>query len=176
MEEREFIKIAKKVTGPREHKITNSFGVYDAYKYYRKNKPKDKKYILSESQYFTIIRRINEYLKDTLYNGEDIVFPERMGKLEVRKREASFKKEGNKVKTNLPIDWDSTLKLWYEDPDSFKNKKLVRLVESEIFRIKYNKINANYNNKSFYQFSPNRELKIGLKSRIKNSNFDAFKY
>ena len=27
-----------KVRGPRKHKITNSYGVYDAYKWLRKNK------------------------------------------------------------------------------------------------------------------------------------------
>jgi len=32
----------KNVTGERHHKITNSYGVYDMYKFYRKNKPSDK--------------------------------------------------------------------------------------------------------------------------------------
>ena len=54
----EFKRRAKRVEGPRVHKITGSLGVYDSYKYYRKIKPKDKKYILTESQYFSIIRQI----------------------------------------------------------------------------------------------------------------------
>ena len=32
----EFINEIKKVHEPRVHKITNSYGVYDAFKYYRK--------------------------------------------------------------------------------------------------------------------------------------------
>ena len=60
--EKEFISNIKNVTGNRKHKINNSYGVYDAYKYYRKNKPKDSKYILSESEYFNIIRSVNKQL------------------------------------------------------------------------------------------------------------------
>ena len=46
----EFKKRVRRVNMPREHKIRNSLGVYNGDKYYRKNKPKDKKYVLSESQ------------------------------------------------------------------------------------------------------------------------------
>ena len=30
-----------------------------------------------------------------------------------------------KLKTNLPIDWNKTLELWYEDEESYKNKTLI---------------------------------------------------
>jgi hypothetical protein len=43
-----------KLDKPRVHRIRGSWGIYDGYKYYRKNKPKDPKYVLSESQYFSI--------------------------------------------------------------------------------------------------------------------------
>ena len=83
--EKEFISNIKNVTGNRKHKINNSYGVYDAYKYYRKNKPKDSKYILSESEYFNIIRSVNKQLVCNILNGENIKFPYRMGYLELRK-------------------------------------------------------------------------------------------
>ena len=177
MEEQEFLDRVKKVDGPREHKVRGSWGVYDAYKWYRKNKPEGKKYILTESQYFAIIRRFNLALRDNLINGEDVKFPLRMGQLEVRKYNSIITSEGKKIKTNLPIDWNTTLKLWYEDPQAYREKFLVRINVPEIFRIYYNKNTANYNNKSFYQFTPNRELKLGLKHSIReNSEFDAFTY
>ena len=34
----EFRRKVLKVDGPREHKVRNSWGIYDAYKYTRKNK------------------------------------------------------------------------------------------------------------------------------------------
>jgi len=42
-----------------------------------------------------------------------------MGTLEVRKRPTRVAIVDGKLVTNLPIDWDATLKLWYEDEESF---------------------------------------------------------
>jgi len=175
MGEKEFLAQVKKVKGNRVHKVTRSWGVYDAFKWYRKHKPDDKKYVLADVQYLHIIRTVNTLLREELLKSEDIVFPARMGKLEVRRREVSYKKENGKIKTNLPIDWNATLKLWYEDEECKENKLLVRANLSKIFRIYYNKSKALYNNKTFYQFTPNRELKILLNRAIKsNHKFDAF--
>lgn len=175
MEEQEFRKNIRRAQESRNHKVTGSWGVYDAYKYYRKNKPKDKKYVLTESQYFSIIRRGNELLREELLLGRDFNFPCRMGRLTVKKYPAIITTEGKKIKTNLPIDWDTTLKLWYEDEECLKKKTLVRQRVPEIFRVIYDKGTALYNNKSFYQFSTNRELKLLLKDTIKNNpKFDAF--
>ena len=175
MEESEFKAHIKKVSEPRKHKIRGSLGVYDAYKWYRKNKPKDKKYILTESQYFTIVRKINEALREELLRTGDLVLPQKLGRLEIRKYPAIYTNDGKSIKTNLPIDWNTTLKLWHEDDECRKNKTLVRVNIPELFRIFYNKSKANYNNKSFYQFSTNRELKLLLRDEIKhNPGFDAF--
>ena len=159
----------------RTHKITNSLGVYDAYKYLRKNKWFNIGRPVTEHEFYKIIRRINNYLAEDLINGNDIIFPNRMGKLELRKRNSLpvIDKNGN-LKVTYAIDWDSTLKLWYEDEEAFNNKTLVRLPERNIFRIKYNKNTANYNNKSFMEFQVNRNIKVRLKQKIKNNEIDAF--
>ena len=159
----------------RTHKVTNSLGSYDAYKYIRKNKWFNIGRPLTEHEFYQIIRRINNYLAEELINGNDVIFPNRMGKLELRKRNALpiIDKNGN-LKVTYAIDWDSTLKLWYEDEEAFNNKTLVRLPERNIFRIKYNKNTANYNNKSFMEFQVNINIKVRLKQKIKNSEIDAF--
>ena len=107
-----FRKEILKLTDNRVHKVTNSLGVYDAYKYYRKHRPKESKYVLKESQYFSIIRRVNEHLSELLIEGNDIILPLNMGQIELRKFTPVIKFEDGKVKTNLPIDWPETLKLW----------------------------------------------------------------
>lgn len=170
----EFRNSIKKVSEPRRHKIRNSYGIYDGFKFYRKNKPKGDKYILTESQYFMITRMVNNIISDELIKGNDIIFPNNMGRLELRKynRKVSLDKD-NKIKTNLPINWDKTLKLWYEDKESYSNKTLVRVESNEIFTVYYNKGKANYSNKSFYEFNVNRNLKQRLKNRIKVSKVDA---
>lgn len=174
--ETDFIKNIKRVSEPRKHTIKNSYGVYDGYKFYRKTKPKESKYVLTESQYFSIIRGINNILAECLTKGDDITLPLRFGRLEVRKKDARIQIVNGKVVSNLPIDWDKTLKLWYEDIESFHNKTLVRVEEKEIFKLYYNKNNAEYSNKSFYQMNFNRELKKKLKYNIKDGNLDAFNF
>lgn len=169
-----FIDSIKKVTESRVHKVRNSYGVYDGFKYYRKNRSKDHKYVLTESQYFSIIRRINELLGESLTFGEDVLLPHRMGRLEVRKYKSNISIKDGKLKTNLPIDWDKTLKLWYEDAKSFKNKTLIRINQKELYRIYYNRNIAEYTNKSFYQFFANRDLKKRLAQNVKEGDVDAF--
>ena len=74
----------------------------------------------------------------------------------------------------MPIDWDRTLKLWYEDKEAFKNKTLIKVEEKEIYKVYYNRNIAEYKNKSFYQFNINKDLKRKLKQTIKEGSLDAF--
>lgn len=170
----EFKKKVRRVSEHKTHRIRNSLGVYSGYKYYRKNKPGDKKYILSESQYFAIVRQMNNLLADEIIKGNEVKLPHRMGTIEVRKYEKSVKiGDDGEVKTNLPIDWDNTLKLWYEDEEAYKDKTLLRLNEQEIYKIIWNKENVNFNNRSFYELVFNRDLKLRLKHNIKEGITDA---
>ena len=170
----EFKRRIRKVNHPREYKINHSLGVYDGYKYYRKNKPKDKMYVLTESQYFAIIRRINLLLAEEITNGNDVRLPCHMGTIELRKYDRNVRiGEDGKVHTNLPIDWNKTLELWYEDEEAYKDKTLIRLEEKEIFKLYYNKNSANYENKSFYEFIFNKDLRVRLKQKIKEGVIDA---
>ena len=172
---KDFKSVIQGLQNTRTHKVTNSLGSYDAYKYIRKNKWFNIGRPLTEHEFYQIIRRINNYLAEELINGNDVIFPNRMGKLELRKRNSLpiIDKNGN-LKVTYAIDWDNTLKLWYEDEEAFNNKTLVRLPERNIFRIKYNKNTANYNNKSFMEFQVNRNIKVRLKQKIKNNEIDAF--
>lgn len=176
MEFKEFIKTIKKVNNERHHKVTNSYGSKDAFHYYRKIKPNDSKYVLTDCQYLHIIRTINNQLRLNLIEGKDIVLPEKMGRLELRKQTNKIYFKDGKLKITSPVDWEATLKLWYDDSNSKNKKQLVRQETQEIFRVIYNKSKANYNNKSFYDFYTNREIKLGLKNNIKLNKIDAFKY
>lgn len=170
----DFKRRIKKGNHPREYKIRNSLGVYDGYKYYRKNKPKDKKYVLTESQYFAIIRKINLMLADEICNGNEVILPHHMGAIELRKYYGNVRVDENgKLHVNLPIDWNKTLELWYEDEESYKKRTLVKMEEKEFFKIYYNRETANYENKAFYEFTFNRDLRIGLKQKIKEGVIDA---
>lgn len=172
---KDFKSVIQGLQNTRTHKITNSLGVYDAYKYIRKHKWFNINRPLTEHEFYQIIRRVNNYLAEELVNGNDITFPNRMGKLELRKRSSLpvIDKNGS-LKVTYAIDWDSTLKLWYDDEEAFNSKTLVKLPERNIFRVKYNKDSANYENKSFMEFQINRDIKTRLKQKIKNNEIDAF--
>lgn len=174
MDLQEYRKEVLKVDKPRKTSISNSWGVYDAFKYYRKNKPKDKKYVLSESQYFAIVRRTNLLLVEELFNQNDIVFPYSMGRLEVRKTIPRVYIDNGKIKSTYPIDWDGTIRLWYEDQESRKKKTLLKKKEKAVFRIVYNKSKAFYTNKNYFEFKVNRPLKLALRDVILQGDFDAF--
>lgn len=177
MEYTEFIDTIKNVKGNRTHKISNSYGVYDAFKFYRKNKPKQSKFVLTESQYFAVIRKINQKYSDKLQEGFDIEFPEKMGKIELRKYilEPRLDEQG-KLIYKAPIDWDATLKLWFDSEEDRNNKTLVKIEAKESFKVLYNKHKANYNNKAFYTFHLNRTVKKKISQAAKDNLLDAFTY
>lgn len=174
MEFSEFAKAVRKLTGPKKHRVKNSYGVYDGYKYYRKNKPAGHEYVLTESQYFSIIRKVNRLLAIALSDGKDISLPCSMGRLEVRKHPVTVKLKDGKIVTNMAIDWNRTVKLWYEDKQAFDNKTLVRIEEKDIYKIYYNRAPANYTNKSFYKFNTGKKLKGMLRDNIRDDKIDAF--
>lgn len=170
----EFKRRVRKVSAPRKAKVTGSLGIYDGYKYYRKTKPEGKKYILTESQYFAITRKVNDLLASEVANGNDLRLPCRMGTIEIRKNDRKVVMDSDgKMHNNLPIDWNKTLELWYEDKESHDNKTLVRMDEKEIFKIYFNRETATFNNKSYYEFVVNKDLKVRLKHKIKEGVIDA---
>ena len=163
-----------KLDGHREHKVTGSIGVYDIYKWLRKRQWTDIGQRLTEHEFYSIIRKINNELAYSLSLGKDIKLPHRMGTIELRKISTYVNFKDGNLHSNLPIDWDRTLKLWCEDEETYKSRTLIRMEEKEIFKIYYNKTKADYTNKSFYQFNANRELKKALKRNIKDGKVDAF--
>lgn len=169
MTEQEFKSRVKKVQEHRVHRVTNSYGMKEACYYYKSHCGK-----VEESTFRKIIKLINLSLQEQLANGEDIHFPKRMGFLELRKFKTKTEFIDGKLKTNLPIDWDATTKLWYEDEEARRRKQKVRIETPEIFRVFYKKTTANYNNKMYFQFITNRTLKLMLKRNITEGKIDAF--
>ena len=171
----EFRRKILKVDRPRKHKINNSLGVYDCYKTIRKNKWLGIGKPISEHDFYSIIRTVNNYLADLLSKGHDINLPCQMGRLEIRKYDAKITLQEGKIVTNLSIDWDRTLKLWSEDEEAYQKRTLIKMEEKEVFKVYYNRGKANYTNKSFFAFDVNRELKKKLKKNIKDGRIDAYK-
>lgn len=172
MDYQEFVSQVQKQRAPKQAKVRNSFGVYDCYKAIRKQKWLDIGRPLKEHEFYSIIRSINDLLAEELANGKEVVFPSRMGKLELRKFSNSVSLVDGKIKNTYPIDWENTLRLWFEDEESRNKKTLLRHESEYTFHIKYNKFAANYENQCFYEFSLNRFIKIALKNNILKGKID----
>lgn len=172
------IRIKKANTSKKGHyKITNSYGVYDYYKYYRKIRPREKEYALTDSQYYAIIRKVNELLAKDIAWCREIKLPHGMGNIEARKSPRRITiDENGKPKTNLAIDWNRTLELWYEDEESYNNKTLLRINAGEIYKIYYDKTSHAIINKSFFDFVFSRDIKRRLKYNIKTGLIDALEF
>lgn len=158
--------------GKKNFKVSKSFGVYDVYKAIRKNGWYDIGRPLKEHEFYSIIRKVNRLMADEIAKGKTVIFPHRMGKLELRKFETGVSIVDGKLKITYPINWAETLKLWFEDEEAKKNKTLKRDEEKFVYHVKYCKHDANYENKSFYQFDLNRNIKRALKDNIKKGITD----
>lgn len=169
-----FLSKVRKLKEIKVHKVKNSLGVYDAFKWIRKNKWLTIERPLTSHEFYSIIRSVNLMLVENFLQGYTIKFPYKMGQLELRKIKSKITIDKGKIRTKLPIDWDKTLKLWYEDEVSYNNKILIKIPEKEIYRIYYSKHYSNYINHNFYEFNINRKLKRSIKNYIKEDNLDAY--
>ena len=156
----------------RNYKITNSIGVYDLYKKVRKNHWYDIGRPLKEHEFYTIIRSINKLLAESIANGETVVLPAAMGKLELRKYPKGVSFVDGKLKNTYPIDWKATNQLWAEDEEEHQKKTLLRFETPMVYRIRYCKEDATYENKIFYQFRPHQKVRKMLKENIVNGKTD----
>ena len=68
MKRRDILKVDK----PRVHKVSNSIGVYDAYKWIRKNNWLNIERPLKEKEFYLIIRNINKLIAENIVNGLDV--------------------------------------------------------------------------------------------------------
>ena len=170
----EFSKQVRNTGKPVKGKVSNSWGVYSAYKAIRKHHWFDIGRPLLEHEFYTIIRSVNKLLAEELVNGNTVKLPLKMGKLEVRKFKTGAYMKNDKLVINYPVDWGETLKLWYQDEEARKNKTLMRREYPYIYYIRYctEGHDANYVNKYFYGFSVNTNVKKALQQNVKNGKID----
>lgn len=159
---KDFSNAIRKSIGKR--KSSKSYGLKDAFHYYMNNS----KYRLTRVEFMKVITTINDLVKEELLKGGSFSFPLNMGTIEIRKTIRTPKLVNGKVKITYPIDWASTLKLWYEDPKAKEAKTLVRLESPIVYQFFYKKERADYYNRMFYRFNVSRGLKQRLKDNINN--------
>lgn len=164
----DYIAEKKNVKGRRSHKIKDSYGLPDAFRYYQKKGGK-----LSNKAFTALIRAVHAKLRERLSCGENVVFPVGMGTLCLRKYKRGVWRDSEGVKNTYPVDWEATLKLWYEDKDAEERKLLVKKVVDYTYRVVYPSKKRTYLHHDKYRFKPSRALKLQIKQNIINGTVDA---
>lgn len=168
----EFMTELQKKHHKDKFKISNSWGVYDAYKTLRKGGWQGIGKPVKENIFYRIIRSVNKLLADNIPQGESVMFPANMGKLEVRRIKRGANIVNGQLKITYPVDWDKTLKAWYENEEMREKKILIRDESPFLYRVQYCRNTAKFENKIFYKFALNRFIKVALKEKIKKGEID----
>jgi hypothetical protein len=161
----------------RNHKVKTDFGSGDYYDHFIKET--GAKHI-SRIKFGEILREFNGHVRDRISTkGAEYIFPNRIGKIELRKIKTEIKiDDDGKVINNLPTDWKETRILWAQNEKARLNKTRMRYTndhtDGHTFRIYYRKSKANFKNKSIYKMQFNREMKRQLSESIFAGRIDAF--
>ena len=145
--------------GSKPHNISHCLGSRDAWKWVRKNKwkPLNNK-PCDQSIYSNVVSYVNQLLAEKLLEGHEIELPHRMGNLRLSSIETKISIKDGVLKTNCCTDWKRTLEYWYEDKEAREAHKTIKWVQKKLVFVVYDKKTANYINKRFYSFRPNRSF------------------
>ena len=168
----EFCKSVKKVSSKRKTKGVCSFGTREIYRWIKKNKFFGTGVSLTEAEFGRLIKDIHLEMREAVLEGREVILPARMGNIELKRKDSVVTIKDGKLNTNKFIDWSSTLKLWHDDEESFKNKKLVKADSKDIYWIVYNKSKAVFDNRVFYRFTPCRSFKKELSDKVNNNEIN----
>lgn len=176
MEQRlsDFIKKVKKVSGKRHYKVTGSYGVKDILSFYRSVRKAENLPVISDKVFYKIIRTVNNIICDELRASNTVTLPENMGKIYGVKYHTKVEYRNGVLINNHPVDFNKTLKLWYEDPECMKKKVLVRNLDKEIFKLYWDKRGCEMKNKVFYQIIFNRELRLSIRELARQGKYDTY--
>lgn len=146
---------------------THSFGTYDVRDIYRSLKKKDPIIkSLNEATFSGILRRIGELQFDDLLDNKKVVLPYHMGELMIVSNTSRVYKEDGQVKNTLKVNWNETVKLWYEHPEYREKKIYVRHQPCKYFKLVYLPSNRRYKNSKVYTFQPYRGIKKAMKEAV----------
>lgn len=170
MTDEEFIYKTLKRNEKRKSVITNSYNTQDFYLYYRKELNKLGKTPLDNSTFRKIIKEMHLEIRERLADGEIIELPYGAGEFVVTSYEPKAYLKDNKLKSNYRIDWNNTLKLWNNDEEAKKNKILLRILDKNIFSVRFFRNHCNYKNAEYIKFRTGRRFKLFLRDRVKSDN------
>jgi hypothetical protein len=120
--------------------------------------------------YIEIVNNYMKFLMQKLFNKGSVMFPERMGTLNIIGHRSTITVEDGVIKGAAP-DWKGTKDLWAIDEEAKANKQLVYHFNESTngvrYRFQYSKNRVMVPNKTLYTLRMSRENKRRLSSSIK---------
>ena len=150
----EFVKNIKNKS-PKVHRATNSYGIKQFYRWLVKNKWFDIGKELTEREVGQLMREVKSLVGQYVLDGNVFELPSNMGSIEVRTYKSRIKFKNGRIDTALPINWDSTYKLWFEDKQARDRKTLVRYDNLNRCTIYHKRVN--FPNSSYFKFLLNKQ-------------------
>lgn len=167
----EFMTEIKKARYKRNSKL-NSYDLKDFYRDYIKGLDRNSEYFIGEKQYGDIIRATNKLIQERLLDGCQVVFPYSLGSLQLECRKNKVSIKDGKLVSSYSVDWIGTMKLWYEDSQCRKEKRLVRNMNDFRYMLKYRRGKGYLKNKQYLNFLTCRPLKKIIKNKLENEGLD----
>jgi hypothetical protein len=122
-------------------RVKRDINMLDLWKYYKKNCDNPISREQWEDLLFSEEGLIKELTNYVIVNAALLTLPHNMGSIFVRQRvpRGYYDKKGNIVKNkSLVIDWDSTKKMWKENPETRKERKFIYYFNAHTRGLKYN--------------------------------------
>ena len=165
--------------GKTKEKIKSDINTPEQYKYYLKEncENKDSLFYITKHEYTEFLKLFfNEFMEELLFDNTQIQLPYHTGMVSIRKYDQKITIKDGKIISNLPVDWNSTLKLWDSDEQAKEDKKLVKFLNKNrtIYKFVYLKSQAKFKNKYFYWFKPTRTNKQKLAGAIKQNKINVY--
>ncbi len=172
----DFLKRIKKVSGHRKHRVSNSSGIPAAILFYTKHRPRDPQYVLSRHDFSRVICAMNLKVADSLINNGEFKLPSGLGQLSISKiKTATYLDDNDELVCTKPIDRAGTFRLWYDEPECYENKVLLRTDSEFTYRFKHSRTRVRTRNAKYYYLKFGRDIKQKLKNKIlTDKTYDAY--
>lgn len=105
---------------------------------------------LTEREFSLFMRDMGAEAAKTIISGGNFVLPYRMGLIRLTKSPVSTYVDKNGVtRKRISVSWAKTKKLWAEDEEARKARKVVYFDSDWLYNIQYNKRDARFKNMGF---------------------------
>lgn len=114
-------------------------------------------------EYAEIIRGFMKFIMRAVFNGETVELPARMGYISIKGKKVIPRFDENGEIVNLAPDWVKTGKLWKENPEAEKERRMIYHFNEHTagvrYKITWDRSTTGAVNKMLYLFIPSRENK-----------------